>query len=221
MRSHGWAGNTPASDEEAIERILDAADKIIGECGSAMRIADVARTLGVTRQTVYRYFPGTEALRVATAMRSADGFLARLATHVKGITDPVVAITEGVAFAVEQLASDSQVVFVLTQHDRGQSVSIMSDTAVTFGRSMLHRYDVDWEHHGFDEAALEELAEFCLRVVHSFFVDRGRPPRGAADLRRYLARWIGPAIAYPQLSRAMGALPSPEPRARRRSSAAS
>src|SRR5262249_54835839 len=119
MRSHGWAGNTPASDEEAIARILDAADKIIAERGSGMRIADVARTLGVTRQTVYRYFPGTEALLVATAMRSADGFLDRLAAHVQGIADPVVAVIEGVAFAVEQLASDNQVEFVLHQRNRG------------------------------------------------------------------------------------------------------
>lgn len=221
MRSHGWAGNTPASDEEAIERILDAADKIIGERGPAMRIADVARTLGVTRQTVYRYFPGTEALRVATAMRSADGFLGQLATHVRGITDPVVAVTEGMAFSVEQLASDNQVVFVLTQRDRGQTVSIMSDTAMAFGRSMLHRYDVDWEQHGFDGPGLDELAEFCLRVLHSFLADPGRPPRGGADLRRYLSRWIGPAIAYPQMARAMGTLPGTATRARRGSSAAS
>jgi AcrR family transcriptional regulator len=222
MRSHGWAGNTPASDEEAIERILDAADKIISERGSAMRIADVARTLGVTRQTVYRYFPGTEALLVATAMRSADGFLGHLATHVKGITDPVVAMVEGVAFAVEQLASDNQVEFLLSQRDRaGQTVSIMGDTAVAFGRSMLHRYDVDWEQHGFDEAGLDELAEFCLRVLHSFLADPGRPPRSGADLRRYLTRWIGPAIAYPRLAHAMEPLRSPEPRARRRSPAAS
>ena len=62
MRSHGWSGNAPASDEEAIDRILDVADAIIAERGSAVRIADVARTLGVTRQTVYRYFPGTEEL---------------------------------------------------------------------------------------------------------------------------------------------------------------
>ena len=74
----------------------------------------------------------------------------------------------------------------------------MSDTAVTFGRSMLHRYDVDWEQHGFDEAGLDELAEFSLRVLHSFLADPGRPPRSGADLRRYLTRWIGPAIAYPQ-----------------------
>jgi len=222
MRSHGWAGNTPASDEEAIERILDAADKIISERGAAMRIADVARTLGVTRQTVYRYFPGTEALLVATAMRSADGFLSQLAAHLKGITDPVVAMIEGVAFAIEQLPADSQVEFLLHQRDRsGQTVSIMSETALTFGRSMLHRFDVDWERHGFDEAGIEELSEFCLRVLHSFLVDPGKPARSGADLRRYLTRWIGPAIAYPQMASAMEALRSPDPRTRRRPSAAS
>jgi AcrR family transcriptional regulator len=223
MRSHGWAGNTPASDAEAIERILDAADKIIDERGPAMRIADVARALGVTRQTVYRYFPGTQALLVASAMRSADGFLDRMAAHLKGVTDPVVAITEGMAFAVEELASDKQVEFVLNQRHRGgQKVSIISDTALAFGRSMLHRYDIDWERCGFDEAGLDELNEFSLRVLHSFLADPGRPPRSGADLRRYLTRWIGPAIAHPQLVRAMDALGGAEPqRPRRRSSQAS
>jgi AcrR family transcriptional regulator len=223
MRSHGWAGNTPASDEEAIERILNAADKIIDEHGSAMRIADVARALGVTRQTVYRYFPGTQALLVATAMRSADGFLDHLTTHLQGVTDPVVAVTEGVAFAIERLASDNQVEFVLNQRHRGgQTISIVSDTALAFGRSMLHRFDIDWEQHGFDEAGLDELNEFCLRLLHSFLADPGRPPRSGGDLRRYLTRWIGPAIAYPQMARVMDTLRVSEPmRARRRSSAAS
>jgi AcrR family transcriptional regulator len=222
MRSHGWAGNTPASDEEAIERILDAADKIIDERGSAMRIADVARALGVTRQTVYRYFPGTQALLVATAMRSADGFLDHLASHLQGITDPVLAVTESFAFTVEQLASDNQLELVLKGRNRGgQSVSIVSDTALAFGRSMLHRFDIDWEQHGFDEAGLDELNEFTLRLLHSFLADPGRPPRSGTDLRRYLIRWIGPAIAYPKLAAAMDPLRASEPRARRRSTAAS
>ena len=73
-----------------------------------MKIADVARTLGVTRQTVYRYFPGTEALLMATAMRSADGFLSRLEKRARGYTDPVTALTEGIAFAIESLAGPIQ-----------------------------------------------------------------------------------------------------------------
>lgn len=211
MRSHGWAGNTPGSDEEAIARILDAAEKIVGERGTTLRIADVARSLGVTRQTVYRYFPGTQALLVASAMRSADGFLDRLAAHLDGVTDPVAAITEGMAFAIEKLASDSQVDVVLNQRRGGQKVSIVSDTALAFGRSMLRRYDVDWDRNGFDEAALDELNEYTLRVLHSFLADPGRPPRSGADLRRYLVRWIGPAVAHPQLARAMDALQTPDP----------
>ena len=85
---------------------------------------------------------------------------------------------------------------------------------------VLHRFDVDWQRHGFDDAGLDELAEFGLRVLHSFLADPGRPPRRGADLRRYLTRWIGPAIAHPQLVRAMDALEGPA-RPRRRPSAAS
>jgi predicted regulator of amino acid metabolism with ACT domain len=52
MRSRGWAGVTPSSDEEAISRILSAVDEEVAEHGAAIRLADVARRLGVTRQTV-------------------------------------------------------------------------------------------------------------------------------------------------------------------------
>jgi AcrR family transcriptional regulator len=222
MRSHGWSGNTPTSDEEAIDRILNAADDIIAERGTSMRIADVARTLGVTRQTVYRYFPGTEALLVATAMRSADGFLDRLAAHVQGETDPVAAMVEGMAFAIETLGRDSQIGLLLGRPQRGGGVvSITSDTALTFGRAMLHRFDVDWNEHGFDEDALNEMSEFCLRVLHSMLIDPGHPPRQGASLRQFLARWVGPAIAYPHLTRAMSALPPALPKRSRRRSAAS
>ncbi|OBK82455.1 TetR family transcriptional regulator [Mycolicibacter heraklionensis] len=207
VRSHGWSGNTPASDEEAIDRILNAADDIIAERGTSMRIADVARTLGVTRQTVYRYFPSTDALLLGTAMRSGNGFLEQLATRVRGITDPVAAMVEGVAFGIEQIGEDEQIRAMLTTRTLGGiSASITSDTALAFGRSMLHRFEVDWEENGFDAAALDELAEFCLRILHSFVIDRGHAPRDPAKLREYLARWLGPAIIYPRFAGAMDSL---------------
>ncbi|OBF59447.1 TetR family transcriptional regulator [Mycobacterium sp. 852002-53434_SCH5985345] len=207
MRSHGWAGNAPATDEEAIDRILDAADDIIAEQGSSMRLTDVARTLGVTRQTVYRYFPGTEALMVASAMRSAHGFLDQLAEHISGLTEPAAALVEGVAFAVESLAGERQIDRLLGNGaPEGQTVSLTSDTARAFSRSMLHRLDVDWEMYGFDEAALDELAEMGLRTLHSILVDPGQPHRDGVALRRFIARWLGPAVIYPRLAQAMDAL---------------
>ena len=106
MRTHGWSGAKPASDEEAIARILAAAGKAIEERGADFSISDVARSVGVTRQTVYRYFPSTEALLVAAAVRAVDGFLQRLADHVAGITDPADAVTEAVATALEWLPKE-------------------------------------------------------------------------------------------------------------------
>ena len=220
MRSHGWSGNAPATDEEAIDRILDAADEIVAEGGAAVRIADVARKLGVTRQTVYRYFPGTEELLLASAMRSADGFLDQLAEHIGGLTEPVAAMVEGVAFAVETLAGDPQMANLLTHGDQhGAAVSLTSDTAMAFGRSMLHRLDVDWERHGIDEDSLDELAELGLRTFHSILVDPGRPARDGIALRRFISRWLGPAIVYPKLIQVAEAL-TPPPRPRRRASSA-
>lgn len=218
MRSHGWAGDVPATDEEAIDRILDVADEIIAERGSAVRIADVARTLGVTRQTVYRYFSSSEELLVTSAMRTADGFLDQLSEHMSGLTEPTSALVEGIAFAVETLRDDPQFANLLRNGSKdGSNVSLTSDTARAFSRSMLHRLDVDWGSHGYDDDALDELAELGLRTFHSMLVDPGEPARDGVALRQFLARWLGPAIVYPKLAQAMDALRAPAFTPRRRS----
>jgi AcrR family transcriptional regulator len=210
MRSRGWSGRWPASDQEAIDRILDAADDIVAERGSSMRITDVARALGVTRQTVYRYFPGTEALMVASAMRAADGFIDQLAEHVAGLTDPVTAMVESVSYSVEHLAGDRQFENLLTtRQDGGQTTSLTSETALAFARTILHRFDIDWAQHGFDETGIDELAELSLRTMHSILVDPGRPARDGVTLRRFVARWLGPAILYPRLSQAVDTITKP------------
>jgi len=125
-------------------------------------------------------------------MRSADGFLKRLAEHISGQTDPVAAVVERVAFAAETLAGDRQIQHLLTKRQQGGTiVSLTSDVALAFGRSMLHRLDIDWERHGFDDAALDELAGLSLRTLHSILIDPGRPLRDAITLCRFVARWLG------------------------------
>ncbi|OBK79512.1 TetR/AcrR family transcriptional regulator [Mycobacterium sp. 1274761.0] len=201
MRSRGWAGSTPASDEEAIARILDAVDEVVAEHGSAIRLADVARKLGVTRQTVYRYFPNADALLIASSMRAVNGFIDQVANHVRGVNDPVIAIVESVSFGIENLAGDPQLENLLTRRHEGDAVtSLTSDTAITFCLPVFHRFDVDWKLHGFDTTALRELAEMTLRTVQSLLTDPGQPPRQGIELRLFLARWLGPAILFPRMT---------------------
>ncbi|MGE2688906.1 TetR/AcrR family transcriptional regulator [Mycolicibacterium pulveris] len=201
MRSRGWAGATPASDEEAIARILDAVDDVVAEHGPAIRLADVARRLGVTRQTVYRYFPNADALLIASAMRAVDGFIDQVVGHVSGVNDPVSALVECISFAVETLSGDPQLEGLLTRRQEGEAVtSLTSDTARTFCLSFFQRLDIDWQLHGFDSIALDELAEMTLRTVQSLLIDPGQPPREDAALRCFVARWLGPAILYRRMT---------------------
>ena len=107
MRTRGWSGATPSSDEEAAARILSAA-KIAIERDGDVNIADIARAVGVTRQTVYRYFPSADALLVAAAFDSASDFLDQLAAHLSGLTDPAGAVVEGVAYTLEHFDATYQ-----------------------------------------------------------------------------------------------------------------
>ena len=198
MRTHGWSGSAPASDEEAIARILDAAGEAIDAQGADFSIADVARTLGVTRQTVYRYFPSTDALLVAAAVHAASGFLDRLAAHLQGITDPVDAVAEAVATALEWLPEDKHLgLLVAPGRPNPHTESVTSDVALDFAHSMVRRFDVDWANLGFTDADLDELAEHLLRIIQSFVIDPGRPPREGDGLRAYLRRWVGSAVTRP------------------------
>ncbi|BBZ33643.1 TetR/AcrR family transcriptional regulator [Mycolicibacterium confluentis] len=201
MRSRGWAGMTPDSDEEAVARILDAVDEVVAEHGAGIRLADVARRLGVTRQTVYRYFPNADALLIASAMRAVDGFIDQVVGHVSGVNDPITAVVDCVAFAVERLSGDPQLENLLSRRQEGEIVtSLTSPTATAFCLSLFRRLDVDWQLHGFNSAALEELAEMTLRTVQSLLTDPGQTPREGIVLRRFIARWLGPAILYPRTS---------------------
>jgi AcrR family transcriptional regulator len=195
MRTHGWSGSAPATDEEATARIIDAAVKAIDARGAEFSISDVARTLGVTRQTVYRYFPSTEALLVAAAVHAANDFLDRLAAHVRGITDPADAVAEAVAATLEWLPEDRHLGLVIVPgRPSSHAESVTSDVALDFGHSMVRRFDVDWAALGYTDADLDELVEHLLRIIQSFVIDPGRPPRRGADLRTYLRRWVGAAL---------------------------
>lgn len=195
MRTHGWSGSAPASDEEAVERILAAAGRAIDERGADLSIADVARALGVTRQTVYRYFPSTEALLVEAAVHAATGFLDRLADHVHGITEPVEAVTEAIATALEWLPKDNHIGLLVTPgRADAHSESVTSDVALQFANAMVRRFDVDWTGLGYTDSELDELAEYLLRIIQSFVVDPGRPPRAGEALRDFLRRWVGGAV---------------------------
>jgi AcrR family transcriptional regulator len=193
--ARGWGGNPPIDDDDARERIVDAAMRCIDRYGpNKTSLSDVATELGVTRQTVYRLFPSTEELLHAVAADAADAFLDRLAAHIAGITAPDEAVVEGIVYTFERLPRERFLGILLTTGGSQAFLKgVTSNGAISFARAMFARMDVDWAAHGYDAAELDGLAEFGLRVLQSLVLD---PPRraGRAQLRAYLRRWVAPAV---------------------------
>jgi AcrR family transcriptional regulator len=196
MRTHGWSGSTPADDDEAIARILDAARRRIDRSGKDFGISDVAKDVGVTRQTVYRYFPSTEALLFATSVAEVGPFLDSLAAHVRKIHEPAEAVVEGIAHTLERLPRERYLSLLLTPGKASAfSAGVTSDMAMTFGRSIVERFNVDWASVGIVDDELDRLVEFMLRIFQSLVIDPGRPPHKGKELRAFLRRWVAPAIS--------------------------
>ena len=195
-RRRGWGGNPPRTDDEAGRRIISAAVELVAETGAPVSLADVAGSLGVIRQTVYRYFPTADALMRAVAIASVDDFLDRLAEHVRGIHDPADALTEATVYTLDAVARSPHLGTMLSAPSP-HSREMTSQEAQDYGMRMIDRFDLDWHQHGYDEASLRELVEFSLRIMLSFFVAPNDPARSPDELRRFLRRWLGEAVAAP------------------------
>ncbi|MBF4161408.1 TetR/AcrR family transcriptional regulator [Nocardioides acrostichi] len=196
MRTHGWAGQTPTDDAEAVERIMAAAERVAADGVREPSIARVARAVGVTRQTVYRYFPTSQALVAAVALRSADGLLARIERRFAAAgDDPVAAYVDGIVLTLETIGQDPRLTRLLFESAPGeQRAPVLSETGMAFARSFMQRLDVDWVALGHD---VDEVAELGLRVLHSLLHDPGNPPRAGAELRTFVDRWLGAALRAP------------------------
>lgn len=196
MRRRGWSGSPPRDDQEARDRIVEAASRCVDRLGpNGFSLSEVANELGVSRPTVYRYFPSTDELLSAVGQFVMQEFSDQMQAHLDAITDPAEWIVEGIAIPIEWLPSRHHLTLLLASGRSEPFVrGFTSPVAVDMTHRAFRRSSIDWVAHGFSQQDIDELIHLMLRLIASMLIDPPNPPYTESELRRYLRRWVAPAV---------------------------
>lgn len=196
MGHHGWQGKPPRTEDEARQRIVAAALTCVEKFGPAKTtLSDVASELGVTRQTVYRYYANLAELLGAVAQTGLADFVDRMQRHLSTFDTPSDVAIESVVYAVQAIPHERHI-GALFQAGETEVFSrdVTSSMAVEVGAGILRRVPVDWSEIGVADDELDGLAEILMRLFVSFLQHPADPPRSEDELRALVRRWLGPAL---------------------------
>ncbi|SFW79122.1 TetR/AcrR family transcriptional regulator [Amycolatopsis australiensis] len=197
MGYHGWRGNPPGTENEARRRIVEAATACLDRAGLAKTsLSDVAAEAGVTRQTVYRYFPGLKDILRAVALAGVEEFAGRMERHLAAFGSATEAAVESVVYAVRTVPAEPHLGLLLQAGEADFfSDGVLSPQAFSFGARILGNLPVDWAAAGVrTDDDLRGLAEVLMRLFMSFLQHPADPASTDDRLRALVRRWIGPAL---------------------------
>jgi AcrR family transcriptional regulator len=166
------------------EAILDAATDLLPEKGyAALRMADVAARVGVSRQTVYNEFGNKATLVQAVALRATSEFLDGIRQRFDLADSLLAGIRQGVTFTIEH-GRENRLIAAALGSDAGEDLLPLLTTK---GAPILHAAaELAAEHYrefepGLSEASAALLAETVVRLSLSHLVLRTHSADVAAD----------------------------------------
>lgn len=192
----------PADDETAA-RILGAAVEQAEDFGLRRFTMDgVARRVGVSRVTIYRYFPKKDQLVNALIMRELRGFLSQLDQVIEAEPTSEAKLVEGVLFCLRHLRGHG----LLNRLLRTEPELILpylttkAGTVIVAARdwiARLIRVEVTQGRIFLPDQDIEILAELLVRTVISLVLTPDTVlPLDSPDGRRRLAElYLQPLVA--------------------------
>jgi len=169
------------------EQVLDAASTLAAAEGwGRMRIAEIARIAGVSRQTVYNEFGTKHEIGRALVQREAERFLVGIEKELDAHRgDLEEAATAGVAFTLRQAENNPLIKAVLAAARGGQDDDLLSylttrsEPVFDAAMAMLDAYAVDaWPY--VDAESRDLAVETIVRMTVSHIVQPAGSPEATA-----------------------------------------
>jgi AcrR family transcriptional regulator len=199
-----------AGAAETSERILAAAAQQVEDFGlRRFTIDDVARRLGVSRVTIYRYFPKRDRLVQAVLLRELHRFFERVGAAVERWPTLEEKLVEGVVFALGYLRRHRLLQRVLRTEPELllPALTVRGGPVVTAGREFIAgfaRAEAEDGRLPLTESEIDAVSELLARAVLSFLLtpDSVMGMRTDQHVREFAEHYLAPTL------RALVRLPS-------------
>lgn len=204
METSRWWGDDRAilDDEEARRRILDAAGRCIVHRGNTQfRMGEVADEAGVSRSTVYRYFPGRDEVLLGLILSRVDDALGESVRSLAAPDDPGRSVPELVLARVESVHGDplNEALFAAESTALGTALEKGSEPIV---ETLLRHYQplLDrWKSAGRLHADLDPRSVVqWLNATTLFLLAPSWRYRSRADKREFVEQFVVRALV-PQI----------------------
>jgi AcrR family transcriptional regulator len=184
--------------EDARDRVVEAAERCFAKYGVAKTtVEDVARLAGISRASIYRYFPGgRDEIVLAALLASAREFLPQLPARLRTARSLGDSIVELIVSAVDWMRSEPwRAALLAAPMSRALSAS---DAAAPYAlcSAFIEPYFEAARSAGLvrPQVGLDDAVEFVVRMIHSLLVVPGHADRDDAELRRYVRTFVVPAL---------------------------
>jgi AcrR family transcriptional regulator len=184
------------------ERILDAAVTQAEELGvRRLTIGDVAQRVGVSRVTVYKYFPGKDQLVQAILLREMRRFLRDVDAAVAPYDTLEDRLVEGFVFALGWLRKHRLLNRLLRTDPEliVPNLTVGAGPVLAAGREFIAgfaRREAEEGRLPLAEDQIEGVSELLARAVLSFLLtpDSVIGMRTEAEIRRFAEQYLAPTL---------------------------
>lgn len=190
-KSLRWGTAPPTTRDVARDLLLDAAEACLegkGLPGTTME--DIARQAGVSRATVYRYFPSRESVVSGVILRAAERYLDRMRRRIAVHRDLGTAILDFVEVTVRAAHREPTIGLLFGSDEELAGVGLAKGTSVALFELVAEFLRPVFAAH-WDQlepgVSVDDAAEWILRTVLSLLSVRGPRHRSPEGLDAFYA----------------------------------
>jgi AcrR family transcriptional regulator len=199
MGAQSTAVVMPARAADVRDRLLDAAEGCLAKYGaSKTSMEDVAKTAGLSRATVYRYFENRDALLLGVASRQASNLAKESLAYLAQFDNMTDWLVEGVLYALREIPKRPAFASLAMSLDSTTASRLFlgSTGMIEIGANVLNPMFATAKAQGLirEDIEVDMLIEWLLRVLWTYLNAPSQVATDEEGMRKLFRMMLIPAV---------------------------